>query len=503
MVDTLQLVKTVVADGNSATMDTGTLTGDLDVLRVVVQIEGGGSGGCRMKFNNDGGNNYRRLFSENGGAKDGHNDGASGNIANMVGRTGRRSYSINTIYNISGKESSGYGNCITDGGNTGSANAPTRMEYAFKWANTAQITSIQIVSDSTNWASGSTLNVYAYSRADEEISDEKTTLTNVPINTRYEETDTKKMYNRKYATGAFDLSWVARGTAGSLTATVWSCADTSAMYAGGTTSAWTANNTTQTWNGSSWSGASNLSASRELLDGGGNATDYISVGGDSGGAGSPQDDVYKWDGSSWSSGGTISSNTFMLSAGGDTTDALWCGGNNGSGAISTAQTYDGSSWTAISSMSDSRRGHLGDGTASDFLAVAGYDDGSSTQRTAIEAWNGTSWSAGTAYNGSNGDMYGYGGGAGRTSSFIAQSNQRSQSNIYTYNGSAWALTNNSTGGSVNYSGVGGDSGNAIKAGGADGSTWAVNTSEKFNGTNWTATNNLNTGISTGGMGGNN
>ena len=52
MVDTLQLVKTVVADGNSATMDTGTLTGDLDVLRVVVQIEGGGSGGCRMKFNN-------------------------------------------------------------------------------------------------------------------------------------------------------------------------------------------------------------------------------------------------------------------------------------------------------------------------------------------------------------------------------------------------------------------------------------------------------------------
>ena len=176
MVDTLQLIKTVVADGNSATMDTGTLTGDLDVLRVVVQIEGGGSGGCRMKFNSDGGNNYRRLFSENGGAKDGHNDGASGNIANMVGRTGRRSYSINTIYNISGKESSGYGNCITDGGNTGSANAPTRMEYAFKWANTAQITSIQIVSDSTNWASGSTLNVYAYSRADEEISDEKTTL---------------------------------------------------------------------------------------------------------------------------------------------------------------------------------------------------------------------------------------------------------------------------------------------------------------------------------------
>ena len=183
MVDTLQLVKTVVADGNSATMDTGTLTGDLDVLRVVVEIEGGGSGGCRMRFNSDTGSNYRRLFSENGGSKDGHGDGASNAISNMVGRTGRRSYSINTIYNISGKETSGYGHCITDGGNTGSANAPTRMEYAFKWANTAQITSIQIISDSTSWASGSTLNVYAYSRADEEISDEKTTLADATVTT--------------------------------------------------------------------------------------------------------------------------------------------------------------------------------------------------------------------------------------------------------------------------------------------------------------------------------
>ena len=207
MVDTLQLVKTVVADGNSATMDTGTLTGDLDVLRVVVQIEGGGSGGCRMRFNSDTGNNYRRLFSENGGAKDGHNDGAGNGITNMVGRVDRRSYSINTIYNISGKETSGYGHCITDGGNTGSANAPTRMEYAFKWANTAQITSIQIESYSTAWASGSTLNVYAYSREDTSTSDEKTTLTGgLPIGTRYEEVDTRKIYRSTTVYSSVDSS---------------------------------------------------------------------------------------------------------------------------------------------------------------------------------------------------------------------------------------------------------------------------------------------------------
>jgi len=320
-------------------------------------------------------------------------------------------------------------------------------------------------------------------------------MTNLPTNTIFEQTDDTPSYWFKQS----DNTWLAEFN---YALAAWATADTSAMYVGGTTSAWTANNATQTWNGTSWASSTNLTNARELLDGGGNATDYISVGGDSGGAGSPQDDVYKWNGSSWSSGGTISSNTFMLSAGGNTSGALWCGGNNGSGALSTAQTYNGSSWTAISSMSDPRRGHLGDGIETDFIAAGGYDDGSSTQRTAIEIWNGTSWSAGTAYNGSNGDLYGYGGGAGRTSSFLVQTNQKSQSNTYTYDGSVWSLTGNSTGGSVNYSGLGGTNTNAIKAGGSSSSSWAVNTSELFNGNSWTATNNLATGISTGGMGGN-
>jgi len=200
MANTLQLIKTVTADGSSATMDSGTLTGDLDVLRVVIEIVGGGSGGCRMRFNGNTGNNYRRLFSENGGSKDGHNDGAGNGITNMVGRVGRHCYSTTTIYNYDGKESHGHGHCVTDGANTGSANAPTRMEYAFKWAETDQINRIAIESYSSNWTSGSTMNIYAFSRTDADISNEKDALTNVEAGTRYEETDTRKIYRFKAST---------------------------------------------------------------------------------------------------------------------------------------------------------------------------------------------------------------------------------------------------------------------------------------------------------------
>ena len=494
------------ADGTSSTLSVSFDAND--VIRLQIYAENtSGAGNFQIRFNNDTTANRhktRRVYDGAGTSGNRYDDYSSNKFISYSATSALQSYMIIDVHNIDNEEHLVMGNCVESGATgAGSTGVPHTVNWMGKYTEkTPQVTSVQLITNSNNLNDKSYIIVLT--TADNVVTDEKTTIgDNVELGTRFYETDTRKIYTRKYATGAFTPSWVERGTAGSMTATLWSCADTSAMMAGGTTSAWTANNATQTWNGTSWSGASNLTASRELLDGGGNASDYISVAGDSGGAGSPQDDVYKWNGSSWSSGGTISSNSFMLSAGGDTTDALWCGGNNGSSAISTAQTYDGSSWTAISSMSDTRRGHAGDGTSSDFLAVGGYDDGSSTQRTAIEAWNGTSWSAGTAYNGSNGSMYGYGGGAGRTSSFIAQTNQRSQSNTYTYNGSAWALTNNSTGGSVNYSALGGDSGNTIKGGGADGSSWAVNTSEKFDGTNWTATNNLNTGISTGGMGGNN
>ena len=52
------------------------------------------------------------------------------------------------------------GLAVTDGGSTGTGNAVTRMEYAFKWANTTQITSVQLYNTGGNWTSGSKMLVY-------------------------------------------------------------------------------------------------------------------------------------------------------------------------------------------------------------------------------------------------------------------------------------------------------------------------------------------------------
>ena len=280
----------------------------------------------------------------------------------------------------------------------------------------------------------------------------------------------------------------------------WSTANENAMAAGGTGSPWSPSSASQSYNGSSWSSESSLPASRQLLDGGGNSNNYISIGGDSSGTSNPQDDVYTWNGSSWSTAATISANTFMHSAGGNYTDAIWMGGSYS--AYDTVQTFDGSSWSNASSMPDGIRGHQGDGKSDNAWSCGGYDG--SNKLTAFYTWNGSSWSTSDAFDGSNGDAYGYGGGAGKVGSVIMQTNQKSVSNLYKHNGSSWALTGNSVKTAVNYSALGGDSGNCIKGGGNSdgGAGWANTGSETYDGTSWSSTGNLSTGLSGMGMGGN-
>ena len=281
----------------------------------------------------------------------------------------------------------------------------------------------------------------------------------------------------------------------------WSTADTSAMCMGGTNSPWTAGNVVETWNGSSWSAATGLPANRLLLDGGGNSTDGISIGGDSGGTSAPTDDVYTWNGSAWTThAAALGANTNMLAAGGTSTDAIWMGGSYSS--LSTTQTYNGSSWTNVNNMNQGRRGHNGDGNSPDAIVVGGYHDGTSTNLDSSETWDGSAWTYGTNFPNSypNG-QYGYGGGAGHTTNFLAQAQDRAIDNVWIYTGSGWTQTANTTGGSVNYSGLGGDNTNTIKAGGSNGG-WNASTSELFDGTSWTATSGLNTGRAAMAMGGN-
>jgi len=162
MVQAWKQIAVATADGNSQTMNTGTISPTYTNLQIIIHTLGGGgsSDDGLLRFNDDTGSNYKRNFSQNGGAQDTVSSGGSTGISNMVARANRQSYSVSTVSNLNGAEKCGFGLAVTDGGSTGTGNAVTRMEYAFKWANTTQITSVQLYNTGGNWTSGSKMLVY-------------------------------------------------------------------------------------------------------------------------------------------------------------------------------------------------------------------------------------------------------------------------------------------------------------------------------------------------------
>jgi hypothetical protein len=149
--------------------------------------------GC-IRFNSDNGSNYSHRRGRDG-TTDG--TGASTNLTyTTIGgtSTGDVVYADGSIINKSDKEKL----VITEGvdSNTaGASNVPSRRDAVHKWANTSDsITSIQMVNvNSGSWDSGSYITVWG---ADDQVvtAKDKSSITNVPVGTRYEEIDTKKIY---------------------------------------------------------------------------------------------------------------------------------------------------------------------------------------------------------------------------------------------------------------------------------------------------------------------
>jgi len=146
---------------------------------------------CKIQFNDDTGSNYGLRRSEDGGS-----DGLEGSQTymrnwNSGGATQRMT--IMNITNVSNKIKQ----CIieTVEGTSGAGNAPNRMESVGRWSNTsAQITKVTFTALSGTIDSSATLTVLGASS--DVVTDEKDALTNVEVGTRYEETDTRKIYRR-------------------------------------------------------------------------------------------------------------------------------------------------------------------------------------------------------------------------------------------------------------------------------------------------------------------
>ena len=174
------------------TIDSGTFTAK-ENLKVVIYGVASSDISFKVRFNGAT-SNYAFRTSLNGGT-DG-TDVNEGYINVGTSFTGTADiFGIMSITNKSDKEKLVISECMAT--QSGAGNAPERKEVVGKWADTSnQITSITVHnSGSGDYASGSYITVFG--ATGDILTDEKDSLTNVPANTRYEETDTRKIFRAK------------------------------------------------------------------------------------------------------------------------------------------------------------------------------------------------------------------------------------------------------------------------------------------------------------------
>ena len=171
--------------------------------------------------------------------------------------------------------------------------------------------------------------------------------------------------------------------------------------------------TVSSYNGSSWTAQPTFpGAPSGYFSGAGTETAALSIGG------TPlTTNCYESDGSyNWTAAGALPQAIYATAAGGPQTAALSAGGYGGSPVViqNTANTYNGSSWTAISvtpiTMAQ-KNGCFGT-DSSDFVVAGGVPN-----RADTIAWNGTSWTTATSL--STGRQGGSGSGASGNNGLIA------------------------------------------------------------------------------------
>ena len=191
-------------------------------------------------------------------------------------------------------------------------------------------------------------------------------------------------------------------------------------------------NTTYIWNGSAWSTGNNNSVSKDYGSGGGTTSGAIAVMGYNGGT---MQSSQKYNGSTWSNAGNTGNSFYNLISDGNDSSAIEAQGTTGGNTkTANASTYNGSSWSSITSCSNQGSGGQGGGTTSNFH-IAGSNGHASGMNDA-EKWNGSSWSSSTNPNTHRRD--GQGGGnssAGYVSGGYDGSNYLSSAE--SWDGSSW------------------------------------------------------------------
>ena len=186
----------------SSTIDTGDFSakGYRNTLKIIIHIkDDGANANCTLQCNSFTGAGYSYKYSENGDFTDG-----TGNInKNQIRlyKTGSGTDVVRdmtlTISNVLNRVKIMYGHIMESTGTGSNSNTLDRVEVAAGWEENPRIKSFQVKNTgSNNFAVGSYIVVYGSidGESTTETIDEKDALTNIPAGTRYEETDTRKIY---------------------------------------------------------------------------------------------------------------------------------------------------------------------------------------------------------------------------------------------------------------------------------------------------------------------
>ena len=188
----------------------------------------------------------------------------------------------------------------------------------------------------------------------------------------------------------------------------------------------------------------------------------------------------------WSSGGNLNT-ARMISGGAGTRDtSLIIGGQTLTATIANTELYNGSAFSEVADLSDTRGAMGAGGTSTSAMCAGGESPG---QSTAFEYWNGSSWSNGPALNGARRYLAGSieSATAGIVHGGITPSSTPGTGATELYNGSSWTEVNDLNNPRRSHCGAG-TSTAGLAFGGYDGTT-ALYT-ESWNGSSWTELNDL-------------
>jgi len=191
----------------------------------------------------------------------------------------------------------------------------------------------------------------------------------------------------------------------------------------------------------------------------------------------------EYNGSSWSAGSSLSQGARRVLAGAGTQNAALAFGGFTTVQVSSTEEYNGSSWSAGGALITARYGLAGAGTQNAGLAFGGRNV--SVVFGCTEEYNGSSWSTGGSLITGRNQLAG----SGTQNAGLAFGGAYSLSCTEEYDGSSW-----SAGGSLitaRYSLAGAGEQNAgLAFGGVVSPTGVLSCTEEYNGTSWTAGGSL-------------